>query len=247
MSGFVEMIKVEFKCFVRNIISMFFVILFPVLLLLVFGEMYGNKPNALFNGRGSVDILVPSYIGMIVAITGIMSLPLMVSSYREKKILKRFKATPMSPFHLLVSQIIVNIVMTIIGIILLIIVAKLKYNLHFDGNILSVLCAFFITVICIFSIGFLIASVVNNTKTASAVSNIVYFPMLFLTGATIPLETMPNTMKSISKFLPLTHAIKLLKGAWFGESLSNYQSEILILLGFTVVLSVASVKLFKWE
>lgn len=247
MKAFKELVIVEFKCFTRNFINMFFVLIFPAFFLILFGEIYGNDPSPLFDGQGTIDASVPAYMGMIITVTGIMSLPLALASYREKKILKRFKATPMSPFHILVSQILVNLVMTILGAAILIVVGKVKYDLKFDGNVSTVILAFLITIICIFSIGFLIASVVNGTKAANAVANIIYFPMLFLTGATLPLETMPDNIKDISKFLPLTHAIEMLKGVWKGEAISNYNNDIVILLVITLICSIISIKLFRWE
>ncbi|WP_127837551.1 ABC transporter permease [Clostridium prolinivorans] len=247
MRAFIEIIGTEFKCFTRNFLNMFFVLAFPALFLILFGEIYGNKPSSLFNGQGTIDASVPAYIGMIITVTGIMSLPLALSSYREKKILKRFKATPMSPFHILISQIIVNLFMTVIGVAILILIAKLKYDLKFNGDVIAVVLVVLLSIFCIFSIGFLIASVVNGTKAANAVANLVYFPMLFLTGATIPLETMPNSIKNISKFLPLTHSIKVLKGAWQGKSLSDYGSDIMILIAVTIICSILSIKFFRWD
>lgn len=247
MKAFKELVIVEFKCFTRNFINMFFILIFPPFFLILFGEIYGNDPSPLFDGQGTIDASVPAYMGMIITVTGIMSLPLALASYREKKILKRFKATPMSPFHILVSQILVNLVMTILGAAILIVVGKVKYDLKFDGNVSTVTLASLITIICIFSIGFLIASVVNGTKAANAVANIIYFPMLFLTGATLPLETMPDNIKNISKFLPLTHAIEMLKGVWKGEDISNYNNDIVILLVITLICSIISIKLFRWE
>ena len=247
MRSFIELIKVEFKCFTRNLINILFTLVLPAFFLILFGEMYGNDPTPLFNGQGTIDASVPAYIGMIIAVTGIMSLPLALASYREKKILKRFKATPMSPFHILVSQILVNLVMTIIGVAILIVIAKVKYHLKFNGNVFAIIVAFLLSVSCVFSMGFLIASVVNGTKAANAVSTFVYFPMLFLTGATLPLETMPANIKSFANFIPLTHAIKMLKGVWQGNYLRDYNSNILILVGVTVVCSILSVKFFRWD
>ena len=70
-------------------------------MLLIFGGIYGNEPQALTGGLGTVDLMIPAYICMIVAVTGLMSLPLTIASYREQKILKRFMATPTQPLQIL--------------------------------------------------------------------------------------------------------------------------------------------------
>ena len=176
-----------------------------------------------------------------------MSLPLSLTSYREKKILKRFKATPTTPAQIIVAQIVVNLLMTVIGAILLVIIARLRYSAALPANLLNVAIAFLLGVLCIFSMGFVIASVIDNSKAATAIANVVYFPMLFLSGATIPIETMPDTVQSIAKFIPLTHAVEMMKGAWAGKSLLNFGTQILVLLAIIVVCITVSILSFRWD
>lgn len=247
MSTNSELFKVEFKLFSRSFISMFFALIFPVMLLLLFGGIYGNEPTPFFNGYGSVDVSVPAYMGMILAVTGIMSLPLSVCGYREKKILKRFKATPLNPSQVILSQFLVNVIFTIISMILLIIVGVVVFDLHFMGNVLPMIFIFLLSLCSIFSIGFLIASIAPSMKAASAIANIIYFPMIFLTGATMPLEMMPNFMITISKFIPLTYAVDGLKKIWLGGSLGDITTDIIVLGGVLIVCTFVSSRLFKWE
>ena len=88
------MLTAELKIATRNFIYMFFSFAFPPLLLLLFGSMYGNQPSEFFGGYGAVDILVPSYIPMILAVSGLMGLPLQLAMYRHNKVLKRFGPHP---------------------------------------------------------------------------------------------------------------------------------------------------------
>lgn len=147
---------------------MFFLLLFPPLMLLLFGGIFGNDPTELFGGYGTVDVSVPAYAGMIISVTGLMSLPLTVCEYREKKILKRFQGTPMRPLYVIISQVSVNLLMTIVGMLFLFLVAKIAFDLRFVGNILPVTGIFFFSTLSIFSMGFLIASVAPNMKAALA-------------------------------------------------------------------------------
>lgn len=247
MKSQMQWIIVEFKCFFRNFITVFFTLIFPPLFLVLFGEIYGNDPTPMFDGLGTVDASVPAYICMVVCVTGIMSLPLSLTSYREKKILKRFKATPTTPIQVIVAQILVNLLMTIIGSILLVLIAEWRYDISFDGNILYIGIAFLLSVLCVFSIGFVIASIINNSKAATALANVVYFPMLFLSGATMPLETMPDSIKDIAEFIPLTHAVKLMKATWAGKPLLDYNTEMIILGVISIVCIIISIAFFRWD
>jgi len=241
-----ELTKVEFKLTLRNFPVAFFSLVFPVLMVLMFGGIYGNKPDPFFGGHGTVDIMVPSLVGAIIAVTGLMNLPLTIAGYRERKILKRFMATPISPYYVIVSQVTVNFATTLIGLLLLAIVGKLVFDLHYLAQGPAFILAFLLSIFSIFSFGFLIASVAPNAHAATAIANLVYFPMLFLTGATIPLEVMPKIMVKISKILPLTYAVDLLKNTWLGNKVS-YLQDVLVLAVILIVSLVISLFTFKWE
>lgn len=237
----------EMKLFSRNFMNMFFLLAFPTLMILLFGGIYGNEPNEVFGGFGTVDVSVPAYSGLIMSVTGLMSLPLTLCEYREKKILKRYRATPLRVIYVIVSQVCVNCLMTIIGMLFLIIVAKVFFNLTFIGNVFEVIIIFILSMLSIFSIGFLIASVAPNMKSANAIANLVYFPMLFLTGATIPLEIMPEFMQKISNILPVTHAVNAMKDVWLGKGLANAWINILVLIIVLIICLIISLKTFRWE
>ena len=237
----------ELRLFSRNLINMFFLLVFPALMILLFGGIYGNDPNPLFNGYGTVDISVPAYAGMIISITALMSLPLTLCQYREKKILKRYKATPVEPLSVILSQFLVNILMTIIGMLLLIAIAIVVFDLRFEGNVAAVIAVFLYSTLCLYSLGLLIASLAPNMKAATAIANLVYFPMLFLTGATLPFELLPESMQKIALVLPVTHIVQAMKTVWFGDSILSAWCNPLVLTAFLVVCAALSLKFFRWE
>ena len=146
----------------------------------------------------------------------------------------------------MIPHFLVNGLLCILGTILLVIVGKIVFNLHFWGNLLIFLIAFLLSVICIFSIGFLIAAVAPNSRAANAIAYLVYFPMLFLSGATVPLQVMPPEIVAFSKLLPLTHCVEILQGTWLGNPLSDFIKAIVILLAISIVCIGVSIKAFRW-
>jgi len=76
---------------------------------------------------------------------------------------------------------------------------------------------------------------------------VVFYPMLFLSGASIPLEVMPESIQKFENFLPHTYVVWLLRGLWFGESWSDHFGEIVILLGVLVVCTAVAARFFRWE
>lgn len=131
------------------------------------------------------------------------------------------------------------------------------YRLHENGLSHQVECCCFINLIGESFPSLLVSAdfdtpdtdgaIIDNSKAATAIANVVYFPMLFLSGATIPIETMPDTVQSIAKFIPLTHAVEMMKGAWAGKSLLNFGTQILVLLAIIVVCITVSILSFRWD
>jgi ABC-2 type transport system permease protein len=76
---------------------------------------------------------------------------------------------------------------------------------------------------------------------------VLFYPMPFLSGAGFPSEALPETIRAISQYLPLTHVVTLLEGLWFGSLLSDHLLELSILGGMIVVGEVISTRTFRWE
>ena len=247
MKGFWKLAWVEIKIYLRQPEAAFFTIFFPLILLFIFGSIYGNKPTPFFDGRGMVDVSTPAYLAMIIGSTGLLSIAITVSSYREKGVLRRFRATPLRPAAVLASQVIVHFLMTLLGGTLLIIAARLVYGLRFAGRPLAVLFGFTLSSLSFFAVGFLLASVARTARVAYILGMVLYFPNLFLSGATIPKQTFPQALRAASKFIPLTHVVNLLQGLWFGNPLGQHVLEVAILAGLLVLGVAVSAKAFRWE
>lgn len=217
-------------------------------MLVFFGKLYGgdNGP-AYLQGMNIVDIVVPSFASLIIGTSGILTLPIQITVYRERRILRRLKATPLSPQKIIFSHIIMIFLMTLLGMTLLIATAKLLFDLTIPRNMANVLFAFTLGSISFFSMGFVLAGVLKTARTGQVVSMIIYYPMIFLSGSTIPIEVMPENFRTISKALPLSYLVVLFRGVWTGNPLGDYMREILMLLLFFVVCVIISSRVFKWE
>jgi ABC-2 type transport system permease protein len=242
-----KMTVMETKLFLREPMAAFFTLAFPLMMLFLFGAIYGNEPVEMFGGRGTMDVSVPAYMAMIIGTVGLLSIAIRVTTYREQGILRRFRSTPLRPYVILLDTVLANFVMTLLGTGILIIAAKLMYNLQFDGNALLFLAAFILSSLSFFSLGFVIASVASTTRIAQVAGMVVFYPMLFLSGAAIPLEIMPETIKKVAGYLPLTYVVDILQGMWFGEPLSGHLTEVLVLTGVLVAGLLISALTFRWE
>ncbi len=98
-----------------------------------------------------------------------------------------------------------------------------------------------------FSVGYVIAGLAPNARAAQVISMVIFYPMMFLSGAGMPLEILPATIRRISDFLPLTYAVRLLRGLWFGEAWGAHLLEVAVLGGILVVCTALAARFFKWE
>jgi ABC-2 type transport system permease protein len=242
-----KMTWMEIKLFLREPLGAFFTLVFPLMMLFLFGSIYGNTPLQMFGGYGTIDVSIPAYTAMIIATTGLMSITITMATYREKGILRRLKATPISPFVVLAAQVLVVFLMTTLGMLLLIIAGKVVYNIRFDGDVLSVLAGFVLSSLSFFSLGFILAALIPTVRTAQVVGMVLLYPMLFLSGAGFPRELLPAAVKKVSTFLPLTYVVNLLRGLWIGDHWSGHITEVIVLGGMLTAGVIISVATFRWE
>lgn len=247
MRGLYKLTWIELKLFLREPMAAFFTLAFPLMMLFLFGSIYGNKPSSFFGGYGAVDVSVPAYTAMIIGSSGLLSLGIAIATYRETGVLKRLKATPLRPHTILAAQVAVIYLMTAVGMALLIAAGKAVYGLRFGGNPLSLFGGFTLSALSIFAIGFVLASVAPTARVAQVAGMVIFYPMIFLSGATIPRETLPETVRFYSQVLPLTHVVTLLRGLWAGGAWGDYAKEVIILGALAVLAVVVSVKTFRWE
>jgi ABC-2 type transport system permease protein len=235
------------KLYVREPLATFFTIFFAPLMLVLFGLIYGNAPSKLFGGLGSMDVTVPAYLGIVVVTVALIGLPVQTCVNRELGILRRYRVTPLRPLVYIVADVASYWVMALVGVIALVAVGKVAFAIRFEGNILDVLAGFTLSTLAFLAIGFLVASLAPSARAAQAIGMVVAYPMMFLSGATIPYEVLPATVQRIADFLPLTYVVRLMRGLWFGEPWSSLWPEVAVLTGILVVCGLISARVFRWE
>ena len=247
MKSFLKLVSVNLKLYLREPITAFFTLGFPIMLVLIFGAIYGNQPSPMFGGYGSMDVSMPGYTALILGAVGFMTVAINTSSYRDMGILRRFRATPLRPLTYILADVTTNLVMTLLGMIGVVLVGWLLYRVRFEGQPVSVILAVILSALAMFAIGYVIASLAPTARTAQVISMVIFYPMMFLSGAGMPLEILPPTIRRIADFLPLTYVARLLRGLWFGEAWGDHLLEVAVLGGILVVCTALAARLFRWE
>lgn len=246
MKRFLTFLKVEGKLSLRCPDGIIFGIGMPVGVLLLIAVVAGSQSA----GGADYSFLQSAFASLLtvgICATAFMGLPLTIADYRDKKILKHFFATPIRPFMILLVQVVIGMLTSFFSAALVSLLAIFGFGYRMEGNPILFIGAFLLVMLSMYSIGMILASLCKTVKIANVVTTFVYFPMLFLSGATIPFELFPDTVQKVCNVLPLTHGIKLLKAV----SLNMWSQEIWIsvalLIVFTVVGCIISVVSFKWD
>ncbi len=247
MRGLFRLTFTQAKLYLREPAATFFTIFWAPLALVLFGFIYGNDPEPFFGGRGTIDVGVPAYIGLIIVTVGLMSVPIQTATNRELGVLRRYRATPLRPISILVADVLVYLAMALLGIALLFLVGKFGFNVRFEGSVPSVLAGFVLGTVSFLAFGYLIASLAPTARTAQTVGMLLSFPMMFLSGATIPLEAMPENVRQVANYVPLTHVVTLMRGLWIGDSWGKHWVEVVVLAGLLLVSATFSALAFRWD
>ena len=247
MKAFKAIFKSEVMLMSRNADTLFFGMIMPIGIFLIVGMIMGNKPA--FEGAEYTFMqqFFPAIATVVICATGLMTVPLTIADYREKKILKRFKVTPASPMLLLFTHFLIDLIVSFISLGLLYTIARVFFQYTLLGSAFYFILAFLLVMFAIYGIGMLIASVSKNIKMVNLLCTIFYFPMLFLSGATIPYEIMPGIMQKVVDFIPLTQGIKLLKEISLNLQIENVVGISILMMVIGIICMTISIKCFQWE
>ncbi|HKM21577.1 MAG TPA: ABC transporter permease [Lachnospiraceae bacterium] len=224
-----------------------FAIAMPLVVLIILGFIYGSKPAFEGAGYSFIDQSFGALCSIAICAGGLMGLPILISDYREKKILKRFKVTPVSPTMILFVHLCIYTLYSVASIASLWIVAGIFWGFRMKGSFLVFLGGWFLVLISVLSIGMLVGGIAKNSKQASVIASVLYFPMLIFSGATLPYEIMPKGVRVVANVMPLTEGIKILKAAALGQELTNVTVPIIVMSVLAAVCIICSIKCFKWE
>jgi len=168
--------------------------------------------------------------------------------FREQGILRRFHVTPATATDMLVSSILANYALTLPTVAVELLLAKFVFHVPSLGDLLSVFLLVSIGTISFGSLGLVIASVTNTMQETQVLNQLLWLPLIFLSGATIPFTFLSKSVQHIALFLPATYLVHGLKLAIVDHSAP---SKLLISLGSLVVWFLLTLflssQLFRWE
>jgi ABC-2 type transport system permease protein len=246
IKGFWKLTWVETKVFTREPMGFVGTLLMPLIVFIVLGRVFAfGKPVV----SEPVDIpFNPAILAaLLIAVSAVQSLVAIISIYREGGILKRLRATPLSPVTIMGAQVVVKLFFTVISLALLMLAGKRMFPGVMGVNVFSFTAAVVLGTFSILSLGFVLASIVPTARFAQPIGAVALYPMVALSGLFYPVERMSSVLRTIAFALPTTHAVSLLDGVWNGSGWSAHWTNVAMLLVLFVVYTSLSTRIFRWE
>jgi ABC-2 type transport system permease protein len=269
MKAFLSMIRANLKMTLRDRTCFFWLLLFPAVLIVVFGSLVGGNSDSkisvgVLNREATpvaistqgiqgkdinyVDFLVPGVLAMSIMNGGMVGLSAAFVVMRERGVLRRIKLTPFPLIRFITARVATQLLVALCQAVILLGLAKLIFNLDIVGNLLEVAVLIFLGSLAFLTIGFFVAGVSRKQESATALAQLISFPMLFLSGVFFPLDRSPVWLQDAAKALPLTYLVDGFRQVMvYGASLATLWDDLLALVLTTAIGFALADRFFQWE
>jgi ABC-2 type transport system permease protein len=243
LKNFVALTRMRIQLTLRNKMFLFFSVIMPFGFFFLYAGVFA---------RG-IPRVVQYFLGPVMALTVMGSfwgLSAALVAFREQGILRRFHVTPVTPGDMLASSIVANFVLTLPTVAIEIAFARFIYQVTSFGNLSSAFLLIALGTMSFASLGLVVASVTNTMQETQVINQLIWFPLIFLSGATIPLANLPLAAKRVGLFLPATYLVTGLQSAIYW-AFTPWTTDVLLALGslafWGILTFFLSAQLFRWE
>lgn len=202
------------------------------------------------NNRGQTyfDFVFSGMLGFTIITLGLFGPSRSLPGFKKLGILRRFHTAPVTSAQFILGSLISSIIIGFVAIAVMFFVGFHFYHLHFEGTLASLIPFLIISIVVIFGFGLAIGGWAKSEDRAAPLTNLVSFPMMFLSGTFFPTYIMPFWLQDISKFLPLTPVIDGLREIISqGKSIFDLGPQLLLIAVWTIIIYVISFTVFRWE
>jgi ABC-2 type transport system permease protein len=225
----------------RNKAFLFFSLIMPLAFFFLFAGVFGKgEPRA-----------VAYLMGPVIALTVMGSfwgLSASLVMYREQGILRRYRLAPLTASDMLASSIAANFILTMPTVAIELVFARVLFHVTQLGNLITLVVVVAVATVAFASLGLVVASVTNTMQETQVICQIIWFGLLFFSGATFPLPMLPRIVQRFSVFLPATYLVTgLQKAIVQSKPFWQLSVELVALAAWAVLAFFVAAQLFRWE
>jgi ABC-type multidrug transport system permease subunit len=241
LTNFFNLTGTRMKLAMRNRMFFFFSVVFPLGMFFLYAGIFA-KGNPRF---------VSYFLGPVIAFNVMGSfwgLSAALVMFREQGILRRFHIAPVSAIDMLASSVLANFLLTLPTVFVELVFARVIFRVPDLGNLVSLAILVTVGTVSFGSLGLVVASVTNTMQETQVINQLIWLPLIFLSGATLPLAYLPKAAQRVSVFLPATYLVTGLQNALYSSfPIWKLLIEVSALLIWAVLTFFVASQLFRWE
>jgi ABC-2 type transport system permease protein len=238
-------LRTEQRLFWRSRELAFFTFMFPVLLFVLLGSVYGHDT---IEGIKGSRYLLPGILGYGAAATTFAGLSIVLVIRREEGVLKRIRGTPLAAWQYVSGVLGSTLAVYAIEAVVLVVLGRVLFDVPWPHRLFSVLLALLLGGLAFAALGLGVTAAVRSAEGSSAVINAIYLPMAFISGSFFSPHTFPSFLRAIADVLPLTYFIRLMRDVMLrGQEIWNRPEDVAVIAAWGLVGTIAAVRGFRWE
>ena len=239
--------RTEQKLYWRSHELAFFTFIFPLLIYILLGSVYGDDEIEGEGVTGS-EYLLAGILGYGAAATAFAGLAIVVVLRRESGVLKRLRGTPLPAWAYVVAVLASTIIVFAIEVVALLVLANVMFDVPYPERWISLALALLLGAVAFAALGVALTTVIRSAEGASAVINAVYLPMAFLAGSFWTPQAYPPVLEAIANLLPLTYFIHLMRDiVLLNEQIWENWTDVGVVAAWGLFGLVVTVLRFRWE
>jgi ABC-type multidrug transport system permease subunit len=231
----------------RDPMSLFFAIAFPVLLVVFFSSVYGE--DAQWGGMALPQYLAAAFAVYGVATSGFVNLPGSIADHRALGVLKRLRGSPLPPWGYLAGRVLAALVLGLLTVVLVFAVAVALFSVTLPPSTwAATLLTFSLAITCFAACGLALVAIVDQPQAVIAATLSILLPLSFISDIFIAVDQMPVVLDAIGWLFPLRHAVAAAVTATSGGALdATFWGHLAVLLAWTLGTAAVAWRFFHWE
>ena len=199
----------------------------------------------------TIDYILPGQLGFSLLSTGVFGTAFVFLSLRQTLVIKRFFATPVKRYSIVVGEALARITFALIGASFILLVGRFAFGftlVHGVITFINMLVLSFIGVVIFMGFGFTVSGIAKNESTVPPIANLITLPQFLLSGTFFSITVFPTWLQPICRVLPLTFLNDAMRQVAFeGAGLLDVSHQLFYLLLWGIGIYAVAVKMFKWE
>jgi len=241
LRNFTSLTRMRIQLALRNRMFFFFSVVFPLGMFFLYAGIFAK----------GIPHVVRFFLGPVIAFNVMGSfwgLSATLVMFREQGILRRFHVTPITAADMLASSVLANCMLMLPTVCLELFFASAIYHVSSLGNLVSVIVLVVVGIVSFGSLGLVIASITNTMQETQVLNQLIWLPLIFMSGATLPIPYLPKAAQSVALFLPATYLVTGLQNAVYSAfPIWKLLVQVFSLTCWAVLTFFLSAQLFRWE